>query len=148
MTASPPRSPLGGILLLGFAVGGALGWSALVAESGSTPPWASALSLGATLQPGALSYEERLAQHLSATGAQLYGAYWCPHSGRQRDSFRAGADQLPYVECDPSGRDPQAQRCRDRGIQGYPTWDINGELHPGVQSLATLARLSNFAPPP
>ncbi len=147
MTSSPPRSPLGGVLCLGFALGTALTWGSIAAQS-NPPPWETTPTLGIIPSRDKTTYEEQLAQHLTASGALLYGAYWCPHSGRQRDSFRAGADQLPYVECDPSGRDPQAQRCRDRGIQGYPTWEINGELYPGVQSLATLARLSNFAPPP
>lgn len=35
--------------------------------------------------------------------------------------------------------------CLEKGIQGYPTWEINGNLYPGEQSLDKLAKLSGCA---
>jgi glutaredoxin len=90
------------------------------------------------------SYETQLAEHLTATGAKMYGAYWCPHCAAQKDFFKAGADSLPYVECDPAGLNAQAERCQAEGIEVYPTWIIEGEFYTGAQPLSQLAALSGF----
>ena len=40
-----------------------------------------------------------LAQHLKATGARFYGAYWCKYCNKQRQLFGAEATaELPYLE--------------------------------------------------
>lgn len=108
------------------------------------------LSVGCTRTPPAAesSYEAQLANHLSSSGAKMYGAYWCPHCAEQKELFEAGAEQLPYIECDPSGEAAQPQICVDKGVQGYPTWEINGQLYPGTQSIDTLAELSGYPLPP
>lgn len=94
------------------------------------------------------SYEAQLAQHLEATGGVMYGAYWCPHCADQKAMFKGSADQLPYVECAADGDNPQPELCQQKGIQGYPTWEISGQLYPGVRSLDELADLSGFSAPP
>ncbi|HEY9887867.1 MAG TPA: hypothetical protein V6D02_05660, partial [Candidatus Obscuribacterales bacterium] len=53
-------------------------------------------------------------------------------------------DDIQYVECDPEGENAQPQLCREKDIQGYPTWEIDGEFYSGTQSLEELARLSGF----
>jgi hypothetical protein len=42
-----------------------------------------------------------------------------------------------YVDCDKN-----KDICIREGIQGYPTWKINGESYPGIQQLERLASLS------
>ncbi|MGB3201470.1 MAG: thioredoxin domain-containing protein [Nodosilinea sp.] len=93
-------------------------------------------------------YEAQLAQHLTTTGGIMYGAYWCPHCADQKAMFQAAADQLPYVECAADGENAQPDLCRQKGIEGYPTWEIDGQFYPGVQSLDQLAELSGFSAPP
>jgi uncharacterized membrane protein len=86
-----------------------------------------------------------LAEHLSKVDAKFYGASWCPHCAEQKNLFGSSARRIPYVECSPGGpRAPVAQDCKEKNIQSYPTWIINGRRHTGVQSLDTLAQLSNF----
>lgn len=86
-----------------------------------------------------------LAEHLVRSDAKFYGASWCPHCNDQKNLFGSSAKRVPYIECSPGGpKAPQAQACKDRNIQSYPTWIINGQRHTGVQSLDTLAQLSNF----
>jgi hypothetical protein len=91
------------------------------------------------------SAEVQLARYLTEIGAQMFGAYWCPHCHHQRERFGQDAFQLiDYVECDPRGEDARAQLCRDEQIEGYPTWKINGQLYPGDRSLEELADLSGY----
>lgn len=90
------------------------------------------------------SYEAQLANHLKTSGATMYGAYWCPHCAEQKELFDGASAQIPYVECDASGENPQPQLCQEKGVQGYPTWEINGQLYPGTRSLDELAQLSGF----
>ncbi|MBD2257810.1 hypothetical protein [Pseudanabaena sp. FACHB-2040] len=98
----------------------------------------------ATREANQQSYEAQLANHLKETGATMYGAYWCPHCAEQKEMFAGAVEQVPYVECDPSGQDPQPQLCQEKGIPGYPTWEIDGELYSGTRSLEELAELSDF----
>ncbi len=90
------------------------------------------------------AYEGRLADHLTETGAKMYGAYWCPHCARQKQAFGGSVNRIPYVECDPEGFNSQAQLCWTEGIEAYPTWIIEGERYLGVQPLGKLADLSGF----
>jgi glutaredoxin len=119
--------------------------------------WTGAVALTASLLVGctgqqaqvdSTSYEAQLANHLEEIGATMYGAYWCPHCADQKEMFGAAIDQVPYVECADDGENAQPQLCQEKGIQGYPTWEINGELHPGTQPLETLADLSGFESTP
>ena len=94
------------------------------------------------------TYEWQLANHLSQSGAVMYGAHWCPHCADQKAMFGDAAAQVPYVECDAGGENPQPELCQAKNLQGYPTWEVEGELYPGVQSLDALANLSGFAAQP
>lgn len=92
--------------------------------------------------------EIELAKHLTAIGAKKYGAWWCPHCHAQQTLFGKQAFQyLTYVECDEEGVDPQPNACRAAGVQSYPTWEVNGEILAGVQSLKTLAVASGYTGP-
>ena len=90
-----------------------------------------------------------LAEHLTNSGAKFYGAYWCPHCRDQKKFFGAAARRLPYIECSPNGQSrPQAQECNDAGVNGYPTWFIDGKKTDGtVLTPKELAQLSGFKGP-
>jgi uncharacterized membrane protein/glutaredoxin len=86
-----------------------------------------------------------LAQHLSKIDAKFYGASWCPHCADQKEMFGSSVKRLPYVECSPAGSSaPQADVCKEKNIQSYPTWIINGERYTGVQPLDSLAQISKY----
>jgi len=62
------------------------------------------------------------AQCLTDKGAVFYGAFWCPHCQATKKMFGTAARLLPHVECStPDGKE-QLQLCKDKGVQGYPTW--------------------------
>jgi len=94
-------------------------------------------------------YVRALAEHLSASDAKFYGAYWCPHCQQQKSAFGASAERLPYVECSPNGqRSAPATSCLAVEIRNYPTWIIEGRRLERTLSVRQLARYSGFRPPP
>ena len=94
------------------------------------------------------SAEVALAENLTSIGAKKYGAWWCPHCHAQQTLFGQEAfDKITYVECDPQGQNAQTQACQSIGVRSFPTWEIGGQLLPGVQSLETLATVSGYEGP-
>lgn len=93
--------------------------------------------------------ELQLAQHLVDIDAKMYGAWWCPHCHSQKQLFGAEAAKvIPYVECASDGQNPQTATCQaNPGIQGFPTWEIDGQFYGGAQALTTLADASNYQGP-
>jgi uncharacterized membrane protein len=93
--------------------------------------------------------EMQLAQHLTAIDAKMFGAWWCPHCHDQKQLFgQQAAKTIPYVECAEDGVNPQVQLCRSTaGVEGFPTWEINGEYLVGAQSLQALADASGYTGP-
>ena len=77
------------------------------------------------------------AKCLTAKGVKMYGAYWCPHCQAQKDMFGEAFQYVDYVECEGAQGNPSA--CAAAGIQGYPTWIINGKKLEGEQSFDGLA---------
>jgi len=86
-----------------------------------------------------------LADHLTATGAVMYSAYWCPHCHDQKQLFgKEASAKLKIIECAPDGRNSQAALCASKNIQGFPTWEIKGQLDSGQKTLFQLAALSGY----
>ena len=84
----------------------------------------------------------RLATQLQAMDAKMYGAYWCSHCFDQKEILGKQAfARIPYVECSKDGVNSQNKLCRAQQIPGYPTWEIQGTLYPGEQSLEELEEL-------
>ncbi len=93
--------------------------------------------------------EIELARHLTQIGAKEYIAWWCPHCHEQKELFGKQAyPEIKHIDCDPQGKDdPRPDLCQAAGIQGFPTWEINGKLYPNVQPLKKLAQLSGYKGP-
>ena len=86
-----------------------------------------------------------LAKHLTSIGAVQYSAYWCPHCHDQKELFgKEAVSELRLVECAPNGKNSKTKLCEDKGINSFPSWEINGGIDPGVKSLEELADLSNY----
>ncbi len=79
------------------------------------------------------------AQALAASGAEMYGAFWCPHCHAQEDLFGDGAIDLPYVECSKPDH-TRNQTAIDNNITSYPTWVFaDGSRHMGEMPLDELS---------
>lgn len=89
--------------------------------------------------------EISLAEHLSSIDAKVFVSYTCPHCYEQKQLFGQEASSiLNTIECHPDGENAQPQLCEAAGIRGVPSWEIKGELYPGVQPLERLAELSGY----
>lgn len=92
-----------GVLILGII-------ATVFLQSNSTPPG-----------PGKY---DTFATCLKDKGAVFYGAFWCPHCQSQKKLFGPSQKLLPYVECSTPDAQGQTQICKDKGITGYPTWNL------------------------
>jgi len=92
--------------------------------------------------------EIALARHLKQVGVIEYVAYWCPHCYEQKQLFGKEAyGELNSVECAADAKNGQPQVCKDAGVQGFPSWKINGKLMSGVKTLPELADLTRYQGP-
>lgn len=79
------------------------------------------------------------AKYLSGQGVKMYGTEWCSHCKNQKELFGPSFRYVNYIDCD-----KKREECSSAGVQGYPTWKINGQNYPGEQSLERLAQLSGY----
>ena len=95
---------------------------------------------------------DTFAECITQSGAQFYGAFWCPHCQEQKAEFDTifgtGADKLPYIECSTPDTNDQLKVCADAGIKGYPTWKFaDGSVKEGALSLQQLSTQTGCALP-
>ncbi len=118
-----------------------LGWAASVGR----PVVDSAPGVGPPVRSESNAGQIALAEHLTESGAKLYTAYWCPHCHDQKELFgRQASEKLTVIECAPDGLNSQRELCEAKKIEGYPTWEIQGQLDSGVKPLAKLAEASGY----
>ena len=86
-----------------------------------------------------------LAKYLKNNGVVKYSAYWCPNCLNQSELFGKQAyKELNVVECARDGKNSQTELCIDKKIQGFPSWEINGKIILGVQTLEELSKLTKY----
>ncbi|MBM5816387.1 MAG: vitamin K epoxide reductase family protein [Cyanobacteria bacterium K_Offshore_surface_m2_239] len=134
------RGILIGLAVLVFGIG----WATAVDRPESVITKGMAPIVTSPSSPAAVA----LAKHLTAKGAVMYTAYWCPHCHEQKELFgKEATAQLKVVECAPDGKNSQAELCKTKQIQGFPSWEINGTIESGVKPLAKLAAMSDYKGP-
>jgi hypothetical protein len=93
-----------------------------------------------SLKPAKPSKLDGFAQCLKSSGAEFYGTFWCTHCQAQKKEFGSSKQYLPYIECSTPDGQSQNQICKDKGIEGYPTWIFaDGTRLMGEVQLETLA---------
>lgn len=95
--------------------------------------------ISSNLKPG--EYDD-FAKCLTEKNVKEYGAFWCSNCAEQKKLFGKSFEYVDYIECDARGNNAQPELCRQKGITGYPTWEIQNKLIPGVQPLEDLAQES------
>lgn len=73
---------------------------------------------------------------LTEQGATMYGTFWCSHCQEQKKLFGDSFQYVNYIECSlPDGKS-QTELCAKKGINGYPTWELeNGTRVEGIITL-------------
>ena len=118
-----------------------LGWATSVNRPESAVGPGMPIPVTSASTPATLA----LADHLTASGAVMYSAYWCPHCHDQKELFgKEATAKLKIVECAPDGHNSQTDLCKSKGVEGFPSWEINGKLDSGQKSLAQLAAMSGY----
>ena len=113
-----------------------LGWAAVIDRPAALSTKGAPIPVTSVSNPSTVA----LAEQLTASGAVMYTAYWCPHCHEQKELFgKEATAKLKLIECAPDGQNSQAELCKTKNIEGYPTWEINGQLDSGVKPLQKLA---------
>jgi hypothetical protein len=88
----------------------------------------------------------KLAAKLTAAGATMYGAFWCPHCSNQKELFGQKAwGMVQYVECAGQGYNGSPAVCAAAKVDGYPTWVFaDGTQVSGERPLEYLASQVGF----
>lgn len=98
-------------------------------------------------QPAVGKYDT-FATCLKDKGAVFYGAFWCTHCQAEKKLFGTSEKLLPYVECSTPDGQGQTQICKDKKIEGYPTWIFaDGSILNGEIPLETLAQKTSCVLP-
>ena len=85
------------------------------------------------------------AKFLNDKNIVMYSAYWCPHCNDQKQLFgKKAVEELIIVECAKDGKNNQYKLCQEKGIEGFPSWEINNEIYSGTMSLNELAEMTNY----
>ena len=96
---------------------------------------------------------DAFAQCITARGAKMYGAFWCPHCQEQEEAFDSAFQYVNYVECGVKG-DTRAQSpaCKQAEIKHYPTWEFasasaSKERFEGKQTFEFMAQKTGCSLP-
>lgn len=140
-----------GVIVAMVALVGTLGMYAVPGGPLSSGTQAAAMpeNAGEPIVTSSGEAEIALAKYLTDSGAKMYGAYWCSHCHDQKQLFGKTAYRaIPYIECDSKGYQSQTAVCQAvPEVEGFPTWEVNGEFLSGTQSLETLAAASGYDGP-
>ena len=75
----------------------------------------------------------------------MYSAYWCPHCHDQKQLFgKEAVKELKVVAAAKDGKDNEYELCQTKGISGFPSWEINGEIISGTRDLDELATKTDY----
>jgi flagellar basal body-associated protein FliL len=84
---------------------------------------------------------DAFAKCLTAKGAKMYGAWWCPHCAEEKELFGNAFQYVNYVECSPAGERTQNDVCKQAAVKNYPTWQFADDSRmEGMQPLMTLSK--------
>ncbi len=107
--------------------------------------WGTAIASSVKIETVSGAAETALVEYLAASDVKFYGAYWCAHCQQQKSLFgAAAAAKLPYIECAADGQNSQRQLCKDKNIQMFPTWAIDGKYYPGTKDLKEIAKMTGY----
>jgi len=94
----------------------------------------SSKSTGAAVTDNSAEVAKYIGEH-----SVLYVQTGCSHCETQKALFGEDYQYLTVVDCL-----EDSQTCVLNNIEGTPTWEINGKLYEGVQSIEKLKELTGY----
>ncbi len=141
------REPMfyrGFIVVLTVLVGGLI-WSNSVDPSNAIDISKSTEKVSPAITTTSSPQKIKFAKFLSDNNIKMFSAYWCPHCHDQKQLFgKKAVKELSIIECAQDGKDNQYKLCREKQIEGFPSWEINGEIYSGVKDLNDLAIITEY----
>ena len=141
------REPMifrGFIVFLSVLIGGLI-WSTNVDPSNAIDVSSPTENLSPLITTSSSPQKVKFAKFLRENNIVMYSAYWCPHCHDQKQLFgKEAVKELKVVECASDGKDNQYELCQTKGISGFPSWEINGEIISGTSNLNELAKKANY----
>ena len=67
----------------------------------------------------------KLAQCLAEKGVVMYGSITCSHCTKVKKAFGDAFQYMKYIECSPQADLEGAKKCREDGIEAYPTFKFS-----------------------
>lgn len=92
------------------------------------------------------NYDE-LAKCITEKGVNMYGSFRCGICAKQRATFGNSFQYINEIECHPQGKNPETERCIEKGLEGTPTWILepNGREEKRQQGFMSLDELREFS---
>ena len=141
------REPMifrGLIVVISVLLGGLI-WSTNVDPSNAIDVKSPTGNVSPIITTSSSPQKVKFAKFLRENNIVMYGAYWCPHCHDQKQLFgREAVKELKVVECAKDGQDNQYKLCKTKGIEGFPSWEINGEIYSGTSDLNDLAIMTGY----
>ena len=124
---------------------GGLIWSTNVDPSNATDLQSPTENVSPIVTTSSSPQKVNFAKFLNESNIVMYSAYWCPHCYDQKQLFgKEAVKELKIVECANDGKDNQYELCQEKGIQGFPSWEIDGEIYSGTKELKDLAIMTGY----
>ena len=93
--------------------------------------------------------KNKIIQCIKNSGSEFYGAFWCPHCGRQKELLGNRKNNYNYIECSTRDAKDTTQTCKDEKIENYPTWKFKNDprVCRGVVPIRILANITGCGLP-
>ncbi len=141
------REPMifrGIIVALSVLVSGII-WSTNVDPSNAIDTSSPVGKVSPAITTSSSNEKVKFAKFLSENNVLMFSAYWCPHCHDQKQLFgKEAVKELTVIECAKDGKNNQYEFCETKGIEGFPSWEINNEIYSGVKNLNELATMTGY----
>ena len=141
------REPMifrGLIVVISVLLGGLI-WSTNVDPSNAIDVSSPNEKVAPVITTSSSTQKIKFARFLKDNNIVMYSAYWCPHCNDQKILFgKEAVKELTVIECAQDGKDNNYKLCQTKGVEFFPSWEINGEIYSGTRDLNDLAIMTGY----
>ncbi len=134
-----------GIIVAFIVLIGGLTWSNHIDPARANQISANSEKIAPIITTKSSLEQINFAKFLSQSKVVMYSAYWCPHCHDQKQLFgKEASNQLTIIECAKDGKNNQYELCKEKGIEGFPSWEIDNKIYSGTKPLKEIAILTGY----